>query len=175
VTTVRDTIAYAKSMDILMCVLALDFQHAFDKVSHDYFFTILRSYGLSDRFVTLIRNLYTSATSSVQINRHLYGPIPICCGVQQGCPLSMALYTLCLQPFLNLLEQRLSGVRISHGNRPVSVVAYADDMTIFITSISELHAVEDAIRLFEKASGARVNPTKSQALPIGRWTTSDTV
>jgi hypothetical protein len=87
----------------------------------------------------------------------------------------MALYTLCVQPFLNLLEQRLSGVRIGHGNRPVSVVAYEDDVTIFITSISELHAVEDAIRLFEKASEARVNPTKSQALPIGRWATSDTV
>jgi exonuclease III len=175
VVTVRDTIAYAESMEIPMCVLALDFQQSFDKVSHDYLFTILRSYGLSDRFVTFIRNLYTSATSSVQINGRLYGSIPIICGVRQGCPLSMALYTLCLQPFLNLLEQRLSGVHIGRRNRPVSVVAYADDVTIFITSISEFQVVEDAIRLFEKASGALVNPTKSQALPTGRWPTSDTV
>jgi len=77
-----------------MCILTLDFEHAFDRVSHDYLFTILRSYGLSAHFVTLIRNLYTGATSSVQINGRLHGPIPTRCGVQQGCPLSMALYTL---------------------------------------------------------------------------------
>jgi hypothetical protein len=81
VATVRDTTAYAERTNTPMCVLALDFQHAFDMVSHDYLFTILRSYGLSTRFVTLIRNLYTGATSSMQINGCLYGPIQIRCGV----------------------------------------------------------------------------------------------
>lgn len=71
--------------------------------------------------------------------------------------------------------ERLTGVRVGRGNHPVSVVAYADDVTIFITSVTEFHVIVDAIRLIEKASGARVNPRKSQALPIGRWRTSDAV
>jgi hypothetical protein len=81
VATVQDTIAYADNMIIPMCVLALDFQNTFDRASHDYIFTILRSYGLSTRFVILIRNLYTGMTSSVQNNGRLYGSIPIRCGV----------------------------------------------------------------------------------------------
>jgi hypothetical protein len=100
-----------------VCVLALDFQQAFDNISHDDLFTILRSYGLTSRFVNLIRSLYNEATLAVQINGRLHGPISIRSGVRQGCPLSMALYNLYLQPFLNMLDQRLTGIRIGsdHG------------------------------------------------------------
>jgi hypothetical protein len=80
VATVRDAIAYAESTNTSMCVLTLDFQQAFNKASHEYLFTILRSYGLRTRFVSLIRNLYTGATSSVHINERLYGPFPVTVG-----------------------------------------------------------------------------------------------
>ena len=86
-----------------------------------------------------------------------------------GCPLSMALYTLCLHPFLTDLERRLPGVRLDRGSRPISVVAYADDVTVFLTTAKDISMVEDAIRQFEKATGARLNPRKSRALAIGRW------
>jgi 3-deoxy-D-arabino-heptulosonate 7-phosphate (DAHP) synthase class II len=52
--------------------------------------------------------------------------------------------------------------------RPVSVVAYADDVTVFLTSASDISTVEDVICQFEKASGPRLNPHKSRALVIGR-------
>jgi hypothetical protein len=62
------------------------------------------------------------------------------------------------------------------GPRPlVSVVAYADNVTIFLTSVTSFQVVEDVIRLFEEASGARVNLNKSEELPIGRWKTFDTI
>jgi hypothetical protein len=57
---------------------------------------------------------------------------------------------------------------LCRGSRPVSVVAYADDVTVFLTSVSDVSTVEDAIRQFEKASGARLNQHKSRALAIGR-------
>jgi hypothetical protein len=74
-----------------------------------------------------------------------------------------------------MLDQRLSGIRIVRGNESVSVAAYADDVIIFLTSITDMQIVEEAIQLFEKVSGARLNPKKSRALPIGRWKTFDTV
>jgi hypothetical protein len=42
----------------------------------------------------------------------------------------MALYTQCLHPFLTDLEGRLPGVRLDRRSRPVSVVAYADDVSL---------------------------------------------
>jgi hypothetical protein len=64
----------------------------------------------------------------------------------------MALYTLCPHPFLLDLERRLPGVCIDLNSKPVSVVAYADDVTIFLTTASDILTVEEAIRQFEKNS-----------------------
>jgi hypothetical protein len=44
VATVREAIAQAEIKHKLLCVLPLDFQEAFDKISHHYLFTILKSY-----------------------------------------------------------------------------------------------------------------------------------
>jgi hypothetical protein len=155
VNAVRDRIAYAETNDIPMCVLSLDFQNAFDNISHDYLFSILHSYEFSTQFITLLKSLYKDVTSTVQINGELLGHIPICCGIRQGCPLSMTLFTLCLQQFLNLLE--LPGIH---------------DVTLIVTSRNDIHLITNAIRTFEKASGVRINLRKSKALSIGRWETN---
>jgi hypothetical protein len=52
VATVRDVIAHAEYEKLPMCVLTLDFEHAFDRLSHVYLFTILCNYVLSTHFVS---------------------------------------------------------------------------------------------------------------------------
>jgi hypothetical protein len=64
-------------------------------------------------------------------------------------------------------------VCIDRGSKTVSVVAYADDVTGFLTTASDISTVEEAIRQFEKASGARLTPHKSRTLAIGRWSVPD--
>jgi hypothetical protein len=75
-------------------VLSLDFRVAFDRISHTYLFAVLERYGISDCDITGIKNLHAKATSSVQINGYISGPIPIQCSIRQGCPMSMQLYAL---------------------------------------------------------------------------------
>ena len=87
----------------------------------------------------------------------------------------MALFTMCLQPFHTMLKHRLPGVRIGRGSEPVSVVAYADDVTVFLISVADFPTAQEAIQEFERASGARLNPPKSRALPIGRWSAPDNI
>ena len=48
-------------------------------------------------------------------------------------------------------------------------------MIIFVISAAEFVVVEEAIRLYERASGARLNPRKSKALTVGSWCTWVTV
>jgi hypothetical protein len=54
VATVRDTIAYAESHTVPMSILTLDFQQAFDRVSHQYLFQVLRQYGISEWFTARV-------------------------------------------------------------------------------------------------------------------------
>ena len=72
--------------------------------------------------------MYENATSTIQINGHQSGPIPIRSSVRQGCPMSMLLYALCLNPLLCILENKLTGLRIKQRDPKTAVVAYADDV-----------------------------------------------
>ena len=155
---IRDTIAYAENKGQPLCVLSLDFTCAFDRIAHDYLFQVLQSYGINDEFRKGIEHMYHGATSSVQINGQLYGTIPIRSAVRQGCPMSMALYTLCLHPLLQYLDQQLTGVKIGRSARRTAVVAYADDVTLFISAVTEFAIVEEALLLYEKASGRALTP-----------------
>ena len=47
VATVRDVAVYAENFNLPLCILTLDFQQAFDRISHEYLFMLLRSLGLS--------------------------------------------------------------------------------------------------------------------------------
>jgi hypothetical protein len=137
-----------------MCIMSLDFHSAFDHIAHDYLFHILQSYGIRTDFIDHLRAMYNEAADSVQINDTIAGTIPIQNGVRQGCPLSMVLYALCLLSLLSMLDQGLQGVRVGRGKRCQPVLAYADDVTVFVTHPAEFTKIRQAIHYFEKATGA---------------------
>jgi hypothetical protein len=138
-----------------LCALTIDFKEAFAKKSHPYL-CALRQYGYSDRFQQRIWNIYEHATASIQINGHRSSPIPIRSSVRQGCPISMQLFAVCLNPLLRTL-QNLSGIQIGWRRNKTTVVAYADDMTIFVTSPTAIPKIQETLHCFEEASEAKVN------------------
>jgi hypothetical protein len=56
VSTVRNAITYAENTGRPICVLTLDFESAFDRMSHSYLFNVLHRYGRSQRFIERISN-----------------------------------------------------------------------------------------------------------------------
>jgi hypothetical protein len=146
VATVRDAIAYAAVSRTPLCVLSLDYAEVFDKMSHTYLFEILRSYGFSERLLERVRMMYTKAVSVVQINGHMSGPLPVGCSIRIGCPLSMALFALCINPLIQCLEENLQGVRFNRGPRKVAVVAYSDDITILVTASEDIEWLKEIVQ-----------------------------
>ena len=167
VATVRDAIDNAQYTKSPLCFVTLDFTAAFDNISHDYLFATLKWYGFSDQMQQRIRQLYANITSAVKINGHISQQIPIKCSIRQGCPLSMQLYALCLDPLLKTLETIMKGSRIGRTQVTNKVIAYADDVTLLVTDPQDITRIKEAIREYEAASGARINYEKSQALAIG--------
>ena len=72
----RDAIAQSEMRHTPLCVLSLDFREDFDRVAHQYLFTVLKAYGLHESFVDRIRHMYQDATSTVQINGRNAGTTP---------------------------------------------------------------------------------------------------
>jgi hypothetical protein len=87
---------------LITCLLSIDFKDAFDRMSHTYLFKILREYGISDQFYSRLQTIYADATSTLILNGHKSPPIRVQSGVRQGCPLSMLLFDLCINPLLTL-------------------------------------------------------------------------
>jgi hypothetical protein len=131
VSKVRDILAHHETTGTPFCILTLEFHNAFDRISHAYLFRNFRAYGISEWFIERIQALYTDATTSVQINGTLTGPISIQSDVRQGCPLSMILYAACLHPFLHSMADFLPPHRIGQPIRCIPVLVYADDVTAF--------------------------------------------
>ena len=109
---------------------------------------------------------YEEAASSVQINSHIAGSIPIHCSIRQGCPMSMMLYAMCVDSLLRFLEQKLTGMRIGKRGPKIVAVAYADNITIFVTTPTDIPVIQETIHCYEKAMGARLNTRKSSALAV---------
>jgi hypothetical protein len=57
------------------------------------------------------------------------------------------------------------------GKLDTTITAYADDVSIFITSPADIPTVQDVLRAFEKASGAKISTTKSKILALSNWNT----
>lgn len=82
----------------------------------------------------------------------------------------MILITLCLQPLLRILEEKLPGIKLGHGTRSVPVAPYADDVNVFVTQPEDFTIIQQAVCCYEQATGAKLNSQKSMALAIGNWT-----
>jgi hypothetical protein len=149
VAAVRDAISYAETTKRPLRVLSLDLKEAFDRIFHTYLWTVMHSYGCREGIIDSIAMMYENATSVIQINSHLSTPIPNRCEVRQGCPLSMILFALCLNPLLYYLDERLQGIRVTGRQRKKTVIAYADDVSISVTSKEDVRIIREAITCYE--------------------------
>ena len=66
-------------------------------------------------------------------------------------------------------NSRIPGLRLP-GFSPLSPISqYADDTSLILTSDDAIKAVFESYAKFEKASGSKLNLSKSKGLWLGKW------
>jgi hypothetical protein len=113
---VRDVLGHVESTQKKACLVSLDFSSAFDSISHTYLFAVMRSYGLNGESIHLLQTFYGTATSRCMVNGTLSHSFPIKRGIRQGCPISMILFTIAINPFLEMLGRDLTGLSMEGGS-----------------------------------------------------------
>ena len=167
----RNVIDYVEQKDLPCIFLNLDQEKAFDRVSYDFLFKCLRTYGFGENFIRWITILYTDIQSSVLVNQFISDPINISRGVRQGCSLSPLLYVLCIEPFVNQirLDPNIHGISIPGSSETVKVICYADDGTGALSDLQSAKNFLDKSKLFGRASGAKLNVNKTRGMFLGKW------
>jgi len=144
--------------------LSIDQEKAFDKVDHFYLFETLKAFGFGENFISWIKLLYTGASALLKVGGGLSYPVFVNRGIRQGCPLSGQLYSLAIEPLLKKLREKLQGFLVEGcgKNRPITLSAYADDITVLIKCDKDVMNLTNALHIYEKASSAKLNWEKSE-------------
>ncbi|CAC5368678.1 unnamed protein product [Mytilus coruscus] len=135
-------------------ILKTDQEKAFDRVSHEFLFSVLEKFGFGERFRKWITIFYTNVRSSVKCNDHLTPYYSFNNGIKQGCPLSSILYTIVSE---TLDRQFYKTQKLLH----------ADDTTFSLANRKSIFIVFDILKIYSGASGAKINKKKSEILILG--------
>ena len=109
-------------------VTMLDITKAFDTVPHSMIKIGLEKKGVPTHIINFIRSMYQGCKTSIKAAENKYVKIELKRGVKQGDPLSPLLFNLAIEPIINHINKKTTGVPIS--NKTVSVLAFADDIIL---------------------------------------------
>ena len=171
VALLRDVVDVASSSDSPVAILSLDQEKAFDRVDWSFMRFTLSAMGFGPSFISWVDLFYCRVQSAVNVNGYLSPFFHLSRGVRQGCPLSPLLYVLVSEVLaVNIrCNPRISGLCLP-GSSPLSPISqYADDTSLILTSDDAIMAVFETYSLFEKASGSKLNQSKSKGLWLGSW------
>ena len=167
----RNVIDYVNSKNIKAAILSLDQSKAFDRVSHDYLFSVLDKLGFGENFISWIRLLYTDARSSIYVNGQVSVPFNISRSVRQGCSLSPLLYVLCMEPFAHKIRRDLfiKGLQLPGTADQVRISQYADDTNIVVCTMRSIDRVFFLVESYCLASASKLNKNKTWGIWLGGW------
>lgn len=126
-------IKVARVQKIEDLLLSIDMKKVFDRVAWDFMLETCKFIGLGTHIMSWISVLYNNPSAKLRINRSLSDTVNITNGTRQGCPLSILLFILSLEPFNRrvVAEGTIKGFQMA--NREFKVAAYADDLLLFLT------------------------------------------
>ena len=165
---IRDIISLAKLRGDHSCILSIDQQKAFDRVSHEWLFKVLKENNFGPNFLKWISILNDGATSKILLNKGLTSEYTLHRGVRQGDVLSPILYILTLEPLLEKIRQDVSITGLHIPNKGVQkLLAFADDTNFFTNNVGSINSILDTFNEFGRASGSLININKTKCMAIG--------
>ena len=171
VAILRDVVDFASSSGTPVAILSLDQEKAFDRVDWSFMRSTLSAMGFGPSFISWVDLFYHRVQSAINVNGYLSSFFDLSRGVRQGCPLSPLLYVLVSEVLATNIRcnPSISGLRLP-GCDPLSHISqYADDTSLILSSDDAIKASFETYALFEKASGSKLNLSKSKGLWLGGW------
>ncbi|XP_071715017.1 uncharacterized protein [Rutidosis leptorrhynchoides] len=117
-------------------IFKADFEKAFDSISWDFLFTVMKKMGFGHKWIMWIKSCLSSASISVLVNGSPTNEFYLKRGVRQGDHLSLYLFIIAVEGLNAFVKKALDtkmfrGLEVGEDKVIVSHLQYADD-TIFL-------------------------------------------
>ena len=154
---------YCRAGGQLHCCF-VDFRKAFDTVPRDVLWAVLQSIGVGGRFLSCLQAMYNKDCAAVKTAEGLSEPFRCHQGVQQGSPLSPALFGI----FVDALERLMqcnTGCHVPElSGHPVPLLLYADDLVLISRSAGGLQDLLHTLHQFATYRRLQVSIKKTEVL-----------
>ena len=153
-------------------LLLLDFEKAFDSVERSFLFSTLQKLNFGKQFIQWIKTLYSEPKAIIKNNGYLSSKINITCGIRQGCPVSALLFILIIEILSHKIsiDTSIHGVvaKVGQKHHEFKSFQYADDISIFLHSDSDLQKVLKLVSKFTEVAGPKLNMSKTECIWLGQ-------
>ena len=179
----------AKEYGVPLYKCYIDLTKAYDKVNRDLLWRILTLYGISERYVKVIREMHQGARAKVRWKSYTSVDFPLNRGLKQGSTISPLLWNIFFGALTRAAEKEFaadtkSGVQIWYNmggkiidgegktlgairqckSTTVWLVCYADDCILFAQSEEQLQRMLNSFHRICMAFGMEISVSKTKVM-----------
>lgn len=137
----------------------IDAEKAFDRVPHEGLLRKLELFGIGNKMINMIREIYN--TPLFEIKEHSINKTGIIRqGVKQGDPLSPILFILFMNDLPAALQQPTDSIRFSKHTPPINCLMFADDVVLLAANAAEAEQKALIASNWMGKWNMKVNPSK---------------
>ena len=132
-----------------------------------FILNVLRNFGFDEGWINWILECISTTSFSILINGSPFSFFQPQRGLRQEDPLSPFLFIVAVEVLSKLLQKaeednKLKGIKLAKGYKPISHLQFADDLFIFGTADEKnIRYIKECLSTYSSWSGQKINTHKS--------------
>ena len=139
----------------------VDYSKAFDSLEHNMIWQAIKSQGVENKYIRILRNIYSQSSAQVQLER-ISEEFPINKGVRQGDPISPKLFSAVLETIFRNLDWDEYGLNIN--GEKLNHLRFADDLVLFSECPKTLQKMLQQLADESMKAGLSMNTSKTMVM-----------